>query len=140
MFMIIFASFIPAVIAIDKPDLNTIKGYIMVNSDGIKRVGVGEYPDAWNCVDISNYYMREHPDWCVLEMHVEGSEFGHAVNYKIIDDRLYVHDEGAGIEYEFMDWNNMSLYKYRCGVEAPQGIHSVYYENGFIVKSVSIEQ
>lgn len=112
----------------------------MVNTDGIKRVSVGEYPDDWNCVDISNHYMSENPDWCVLEMHVEGSEFGHAVNYKLVCDRLYVHDEGIGIRYEFVDWNNLTLYKYKCGVEVPQGIHEIITEDGFIIESIGIEQ
>ena len=138
-FMIIFASLIPAVVAIGKPDLGTMRGHITVNADDIKTTGVGEYPDDWNCVDISNSYMSEHPDWCILEIHVEGAEVMHAVNYKIVDDRLYVHDEAWGIEYEFTDWKNLTLYKYRCGVEAPQGIHNVSISNGFVVESVPVE-
>jgi len=138
-FMILFASFIPAVIAIDKPDISTIRGHITVNADNIKGIGVGDYPDEWNCVDISNSYMNENPGWCILEIHVKGAEVMHAVNYKIVDDRLFVHDEGWGIEYEFKDWNNLTLYKYRCGVEAPQGIHEVRIVDGFVIESVSVE-
>lgn len=138
-FIIIFASFIPAVVAIDKPDLSTMRGHITVYASDIKSVSVGEYPDDWNCVDISNHYMSENPEWCVLEIHIKDAEFGHAVNYKFIDDRLYVHDEGWGIDYEFNDWENLMLYRYKCGVVLPQGIHEIRMEDGFVIESVSVE-
>ena len=109
--------------------------YIKENWINVTWTEKGDYPSEWNCVDISNAYMRENNEWCILEIH-NGSGCGHAVNYQERDGVLFIRDEAWGCEYELNDWRSMTVYRYKCGVEAPQGIHYIYLENGFVVKSL----
>ena len=105
----------------------TIMGYVITNADKIHCIEPRiEYPEDWNCVDISNYYMKMNPEWCILEIYVPGAPMTHAVNFKIIADIMYVNDDYWEIGYHFEDWRNMSLSIYECGIEIPKEVHPVY--------------
>lgn len=119
--MIVFASFLltPSW-ALEPTPVGTPQGYLMENWENLHSTDpLMEYPDDWHCVNCSNYYMKEYPDWCILEVWVEGAPFTHAVNYKFIDDVLHVHDEHWQIEYTLPNWRNMTLSFYECGNEIP---------------------
>lgn len=134
--MLVFMAFIPLAVAIEKPDPTTTEGFIKLNANNIHTISVDSYPSEWNCVDIANSFMRNNSDWAVLTICVEGGEFNHGANYQIINDRLFVHDEGWGVTYEFEDWKNMTLHKYVYGVETVQGNHTVVFnDNGFVIEA-----
>lgn len=127
-FFVIFGCFLfVPTSAIEPIDQETIMGYVITNADKIHSIEPEfDYPEDWNCVDISNDYMRRNPEWCILEIYVPGAPLSHAVNFKIIDDVIHVRDDYWEIGYRFEDWRNMSLSIYECGVEIPKEAHKVY--------------
>lgn len=92
-----------------------------------------EYPVDWNCVNISNAYIINNPEWRSFSFYIECPEckennvsIGHALNYQIINERFYVHDETWGCEYELEDWRNMSLQLRDYNEMCPHGNRSFY--------------
>lgn len=90
----------------------TVSGYILDNC-----VNKTEFESHGICVTVSNNYAIDNPEWSVLGILVEGgpvneegAPVGHAVNYRIVNGTLYVHDETWGWEYELEDWQNMTIY------------------------------
>ncbi|MCK4819236.1 hypothetical protein KA005_25920 [bacterium] len=104
----------------------TVQEYIADKWSNVTQFEKNEYPIDWVCVEISNSYMNENPEWNVVGIFIWGESKAHAANYKIEDERFYVHDETWGYEYEFDDWKNMSLHLYCDGNEITKGFHIVY--------------
>lgn len=126
-FMIMFACFMYPIEAIEPIPVGTVEGYLMENWDNLhSEKPLMEYPDDWHCVNCSNYYMSQYPDWYILEVWVEGAQMSHVANYHFVDGILHAYDEYWEIGYTLPDWRNMNLAFYECGDEMTLEVHEVH--------------
>lgn len=98
----------------------TVTKYILDNC-----VNKTEFEPHGICLTVSNDYAIENPEWSVLVIYADNNPIGHAVNYRIIDDRLYVHDELWGWDYELEDWENMTIYHVSEGLNTITALYKI---------------
>ena len=126
-FMIIFACFMCPIEGLEPAPMGTPQSYLMENWENLRSTDpLMDYPDDWHCVNCSNYYMEVYPDWCIIEVWVEGAPTTHVANYHFIDGVLHVHDDHWEIRYTLPDWRNMNLVLYECGEEMTLEPHDIY--------------
>lgn len=84
-----------------------------------------EGEDNWNCVDWSNAYLDENPEWHVLEIQtdiiIKGIRQNHAVNHMIINDTIMVRDAYWEVQYNFTNWDDLNMKVWKGHI--PSGKH-----------------
>ena len=126
-FMIISACFLFPIDSLEPaPDALLMTQFVMDNWNNPRSFEAEEYNKSWRCGEISNDYIMKNPDWRVVEILLEGNEKSHAVNYKIIDEKLFIRDSYWLVEYEMLDWRNQTLQLYEYDIHIPTGLHYVY--------------
>lgn len=110
--MILFVLFMPGEL-IEQPN---VRKYVEYNQNNLTTFNPPDYPEEWKCVNITNYFMENNPEWGTGCIFMIGDPIGHAFNYQVKNDILYIHDDTWGWEYELKEWRKMNIILNKEGV------------------------